>query len=302
MSTELQKMTINPKLAEALLATDEGNRISRESKIDQFTRAMQQGRWKDNGETIKLDQDGRLIDGAHRLRAIIKSGTTQTFSMALNVDRRYRDTIDRGTTRKIADDLKMDGDKNCTLTAAVCVARATWERGGRSVASFASGKTVLSIEEVRDMLRDFPHIPHSVKHANRKGVSSVISASLVGFCHSLWYESSPEEADRFVDDLASGANMLPGDAVLALRNKLLRNKSSSRPTSYKRGELIAMLMTAWNNRIEGKDSQRIQRPKYAKKGTRKIKIPHKAASAATTPIIPEPVSDSTQGSEQEIAA
>ena len=46
---------------------------------------MRNGLWELNGAAIVIDEFGNLIDGQHRLSAVVESGTTQQFVVVRNV-------------------------------------------------------------------------------------------------------------------------------------------------------------------------------------------------------------------------
>ncbi|MFA4972409.1 MAG: hypothetical protein WC683_07330 [bacterium] len=59
--------------AKRYLAASKGNRRINEFRVDTYVRDMLAGRWY-IGETIKFDSNGVLLDGHHRLLAILKYG------------------------------------------------------------------------------------------------------------------------------------------------------------------------------------------------------------------------------------
>ena len=65
---------ITPKIAEQYLAKNSNN-YSRlyKATVDQYAYEMLNGEWIFNGEAIKFNKSGKLVDGQHRLSAIVKS-------------------------------------------------------------------------------------------------------------------------------------------------------------------------------------------------------------------------------------
>lgn len=66
---------ITPSTAKKYLEKNVGNyRKLDKSRVSCYAEEMTNGTWQDNGETIKFSKEGRLLDGQHRLSAIVRSG------------------------------------------------------------------------------------------------------------------------------------------------------------------------------------------------------------------------------------
>ena len=74
-------------------------------------------------QPIAFDEDGMLIDGQHRLHAIVRAKKGQVLDVALNVPIDTVFAIDRMAARRIADQLSFEGLKGNNTTVA---AAATW--------------------------------------------------------------------------------------------------------------------------------------------------------------------------------
>lgn len=69
--------SITPVRAELMLQHNFGNRPHvRKSHVDFLSREMLQGAWKVTHEAICIGRNGNVIDGQHRLHAIVQSGCT----------------------------------------------------------------------------------------------------------------------------------------------------------------------------------------------------------------------------------
>ena len=67
---------LTPELATKLLARNTHNRTISSSRIRQYAADMAAGNWAFNGEAIKVSEGGQILDGQHRLRAVIESDVT----------------------------------------------------------------------------------------------------------------------------------------------------------------------------------------------------------------------------------
>lgn len=108
--------TITPQEAERILkesakafADASGGfkqRNIREATVNAYAEDIAAGRWKENGETIKFDTEGRLIDGQHRLSAVVKANVSCQFFVVRGLDNSVMDTIDYGMKRSIENALQ----------------------------------------------------------------------------------------------------------------------------------------------------------------------------------------------------
>lgn len=80
------------------------------SRVSSYADDMLSGNWSDNCTTIKFNSAGDLIDGQHRLSAIVKSGKTVSMWVARGVDENAFKTVDTGYIRSGKQIIKMDND------------------------------------------------------------------------------------------------------------------------------------------------------------------------------------------------
>ena len=76
-----------------------GNRNVNYARVQRYLTEMEGDFWEPTHQGIALDQEGRLIDGQHRLWAIIISGTTQKMMVSEGVSRDTFYLLDQGFSR-----------------------------------------------------------------------------------------------------------------------------------------------------------------------------------------------------------
>jgi hypothetical protein len=79
------------------------NRSTQDNIVQKYVRMMQMGTWYLSPAAISFDVNGRLVDGHHRLQAVILSGCTVEFMRADNVPLNVVDKLDTGKTRLTSD-------------------------------------------------------------------------------------------------------------------------------------------------------------------------------------------------------
>lgn len=123
MSIRVKQKTITPAVAKAMLQTSKElgavNRTLSNRHVELYANEMRSNRWKLNGVAIKLDPDGRILDGQHRLQACVLAGIPFTTMVMTGVEGDTFDTLDCGRSRTISQVLRMDGVKYNSLVASI---------------------------------------------------------------------------------------------------------------------------------------------------------------------------------------
>ncbi len=119
----VSKLTVTPSGAEEILSNSKEigfkNRNPLPQRYKLYSEDMRNGSWKTNGETIKFDKEGALIDGSNRLNAVSIGNKTIDFLSVGNLDRDCVDTIDDGIKRSLEHVLNMQGYAYETGAAAI---------------------------------------------------------------------------------------------------------------------------------------------------------------------------------------
>jgi hypothetical protein len=115
-----EKTEIGPSLAAVLFKDHNGkNRSLVYSRANDYADAMARGEWRFNHQGIAFNEDGDLIDGQHRIAAVVLSGKEQLFMITTGLENEAIDTVDRSVRRSIGESLEMRGYTNGRLKANV---------------------------------------------------------------------------------------------------------------------------------------------------------------------------------------
>jgi len=115
----MQIEPVGPEQALRWLAVNQANRPISEILVKRYAEDMKHGRWKTTHQGIAFDQAGMLLDGQHRLKAIIKASITLQLVIFRDCDRATFDRLDAGRKRTAADALAVDGIDNARAVAAI---------------------------------------------------------------------------------------------------------------------------------------------------------------------------------------
>lgn len=91
---------VTPAMAQQWLNQNHAeNRAINISRVAQYARSMRDHEWLPTGESIKFDVLDRLMDGQHRLLAVLKSGMTVPMFITRGLDPSVFHVIDHGYSR-----------------------------------------------------------------------------------------------------------------------------------------------------------------------------------------------------------
>ena len=94
---------ITPEMAAKMLRDNTGNRRVRHAHVQRLTDAMANGEWKETHQGVAVSESGKLIDGQHRLMAIVQSGIGQWTNVSTGVRDDSFTALDQGEKRSVAD-------------------------------------------------------------------------------------------------------------------------------------------------------------------------------------------------------
>lgn len=147
-------MLVTPAMAQEWLDNSNiGNRRLRAWWAIALAAAMTRGEWILTHQGIAFDQNGRLIDGQHRLRAIIASGQPCMMFVFTGLDPRAFMAIDTGVKRSTADTTGLE-----TGAAEVCKNLAGLTFPGGNTAATAQQVRIIAnagVEEIHARLMEF---------------------------------------------------------------------------------------------------------------------------------------------------
>jgi len=101
--------TISPADAELLLAFNTHNRSANPNTIKRYAQTMRNGEWTLSNDIICIGADGVLMNGQHRLSAIVESQTEQEFWVWEGCPAEALMAMDMGKRREAADVATLSG-------------------------------------------------------------------------------------------------------------------------------------------------------------------------------------------------
>lgn len=236
-------VSVTPEVAQRWLTDNSVNRRLRESKINQYANDMLAGRWSLSNDAICFAPDGTLLNGQHRLHAVVKSGVTVVMLIQRNMPREAMATMDSGSARTAADVLGFAGETHAHTLAAIAKLAIICADGriykDRKVQA-------VSHTEIRDFIDAHPAIRRSAVAARRHLADIDAPPTVFGTVHWIIAEAVGEAvADHFLHQLASRTGEPEGSAVLALDSRLRQMRRKQVRASSR--ALLALLLKGYNH-------------------------------------------------------
>lgn len=241
-------VTIDPATAKQWLdQSDWRNRHLDRKYVLSLAEQMQSEEWANNGETIKFSGN-RLLDGQHRLSAIIEAGVTVEMLVVRSLDHTTFDTIDVGKRRTPGAIFGIEGIPHAT----VVVAAMKWAIRYDHNITVESRVNMTSHELLRTFRQEYPDLPEFIESywkVRKQMPKGLVSAGVFFGFGYLIADASTDKAWAFLSRLADGANLPEAHPVLTLRKYLMDDIHQARRD---RDRQFLWFTRAWNAFMEGR--------------------------------------------------
>lgn len=187
---------ITPEIATAMLEHNKLNRDIRNDKVRAYVSLMKEGKWDFNGESIIFDEYGNVLDGQHRLWAIVYSECTIKILCVGGVDAEARYNIDTGLPRSVFDAVRMSGDKD-SAKKTVAIALRMADRFNLGGVDNAQGKDIFEQYRKAAEFVTGRFKAHFTRHA-------VAKIPVMTACARAYYTVGEAKLAEFIDLLCTG--------------------------------------------------------------------------------------------------
>jgi hypothetical protein len=249
------------------LDTQIQNRSINAATVRSYKEEMRAGRWELNGEAIKFDVDGHLIDGQHRLLALSQTVADEDSVLIESMVVRglpptTQRSMDGGSRRQAGQQLGMRNIANSFNIASVA---RFWTmlhtKDGKYDPGALFGEQALKVSNLSIELWVDDH-PDEVAFANTymSGIRKIETRpGMSGAVLLILAEANQTAALEFFDGVIVGANLPLGSPILALRNRF----DSARRTREKLSDrdVLGFYLQAWSFWRRGRQLGKVHRPR-----------------------------------------
>lgn len=250
-----ENMEITPALASDMLKGNVNNRTMRQYVVEAYARDMVNGNWTYTGDAIRLDKDGNVLDGQHRLAAVVLANKAFYTKVIKGLPANARSAIDTGVPRNAADVFRMEGGKYHRDRAAVL---RQWSIVKQNYEHEVPVNTTrkITISEIQKAEERFGRnkVQEMVTSCSKLYINTRVNKTAAATLLMLADEVGRlDEAMIFIHQIETGSGLSEDSPALTLRNAAFR-LSQGRLTSV---EWLAHLILAFNKALEGKKMARV---------------------------------------------
>jgi hypothetical protein len=247
---------ITPELATKMLDHNKLNRPLRQVHVNRIARLITGDRWKFNGDTVKIAYTGDVLDGQHRLWAIILANTAVQTIVVYGIDPDAFSTID--TVRQLrsgADVLALHLGKDSKYRTQLATAYSwllRWQRG--VLPGYRDPGNKIENDEIEQALAAHPGLSNAVERTMK--LRTLVTPAILAFMYYVLTNRDQELAERMVNTLEDPAGVAVNDPFFRLRVFLTGVQKRKDPlvvialaikaaNAAKRGEKVQVL--SWRN-------------------------------------------------------
>ena len=240
-----QVMVVTPDMAYQMLNANKNNLPLNVQHVNRIAQQITEGKWKFNGDTIKISTTNDVLDGQHRLWACIESKMSIETAVIYNIDPAAFSTID--TLRKPrsgADALSMHGVTHHRVVVSTALQwLMRWQR--KTLENYRAPANRIENSDIEQAFHDNPGMMRAAERASK--LRGLTSGGILAFFYFILSNRNPDLAERMLFTLENPAGVSVNDPFFRLRS-YLTNHSHKDPLVT-----IALMIKAANAAYEERE-------------------------------------------------
>jgi hypothetical protein len=236
-------VNITPALAAMWLQGKGKNRRITNDHVVRLSIQMSRGKWRVTGDTIKFCGE-ELIDGQHRLSAVVLSGATIQCFVAYGVQADVFPVLDTGRGRTSSDVLSTEkGATNIFALSASARVLYHIERKQDRLYTPLSNEDVLEVVRAHPSLNDMVNLLNKCSFARHAGITAPL----------YWIDKcNTNKAQTFIYGLINGVGLDSSSPIYQLRERLIRGCDGLRSTREGKRAFVALVFRGWQHFLSGR--------------------------------------------------
>lgn len=254
--------TITPEIAREMLTVKVVNRPISRLWVSRYANDMEDKRWKLTPESVILDSNGGVLDGQHRLQAVVDTGISRPFMVVSGVNPELIDVLGIGRMRSASDIIGMMNIDRAVAPAASVLFRyldipdrLSW-RGDNVRPVPATVITELALEH--------PGLANCVSLG--RSIANQLSASRATITVAVYLTSLEvpiAHQQEWLDRVQHGDGLDSNSPILVFRNTMRSPRAANVKHSSSRQRFeLALYLKAWQMWRDGKtvSARRMREP------------------------------------------
>jgi hypothetical protein len=251
-SQELERILLTPEFATQLLEHNASNRPLSDAHVGRIARQIIDGKWKYNGDTIKISTEQEVLDGQHRLWAVIEAQIPIDTVIVYGIERDAFSTID--TVRRLrtgGDTIALNGVRNYRNQIAGALGwLIRWQNGVLETYKVAENKVENS--DIETAFEHHPGIQRAAEAAMK--LRTVANPSVLAFAYYVMSSRNQEIADQLLDVLRDPTATNLSHPFFRLRNYFVLDRTKQKDPVVS----IALIFKAANLVKQGRQVTNLQ--------------------------------------------
>lgn len=244
-ATEMEKILLTPELATTLLEHNKLNRPLSDKHVRRIADQIVSGHWRYNGDTIKIASTGDVLDGQHRLWAVIEAKVPVETILVRGIAADAFSTIDTVRRPRSGGDVLalagLERHRNVAATALQWFVR--YQRG--VLDKWRDPANRVENSDVEAAFADNPGIARAAERA--MPLRSIVTTSTIAFLYYIIVNRNEALAERMMNTLHNPSGVAVDDPFFRLRSYLLAEKWRSKDALM----TIALTIKATNAAYRG---------------------------------------------------
>lgn len=229
-----QIFNVTPDLAVKWLERNTRNRDLRDDVVQRYAGDMKAGRWMVTGDAVGFDKDGAIVNGQHRLWAVVESNMTIPMLVTFNLEPEVVRVLDDHLKRRLTDIVKIAKPGSSITTKMTSVGRVMQNASITLLSSDkrASIARLSRQQQIEFLEKHYDAINFAVRECFKGSTTrGLTTATVLGVIARAYYSEDKERLQQFSRILLSGIVEDPKADVAAI---LLRNWLMSLSTASMR--------------------------------------------------------------------
>lgn len=255
-------VSITPEIAAEILNGNTSNRPIRNQRVNQLAQTMRDGQFVLNGEPVIISKTGRLLDGQHRLHAVIQSGVTiqAVITRGLEDEARVFNTLGQAIRRSPGDVLAMHGYRDTVTLSSLlrCIHVYQLKEINMKGPSLYDSKSVandlyIQIAEDYPLAIEAHRLARSICDKQKAAIFG--HRSTFGFLMVHHLQEKTAEGEQFFNELKTQTMWNESSPSYMLYKKI--EQMTTRLSKPYQGAVMALAIKAYHAAITGRTIKRL---------------------------------------------